>query len=77
MPFFFVLSAYLVLNSACLKDVKKKKKTGQLTKHACSFKFPNLVLTEITITFLNLTSRADKLKAWFKYNLKRSVAIRN
>ena len=44
-----------MLTSACLKDAKKKTE-WTTHKHACSSKFPDLVLTEITTTFLNLTS---------------------
>ena len=53
--FFFIHSAHLTLTSACLKDAKKKKTEWTTHKHACSSKFPDLVLTEITTTFLNLT----------------------
>ena len=44
----------------------KKKKTDQTTeKTLCSSKLPNLVLTEITIILLNLTSRTDNWKPGF------------
>ena len=51
---FFIRIAHLTLTFSCLKDAEKTYQTTQ--KHACSSKFPDLVLTEITTTFLNLTS---------------------
>ena len=50
--------------------------TGERKKHACSSKFLDLVLTEITVTFLNLpSSQRRQLKTWFQCNLRRSVAV--
>ena len=54
---FFIRIAHLTLTFSCLKDAEKTYQTTQ--KHACSSKFPDLVQTEITVTFLNLTTRAD------------------
>ena len=51
--------------NACLKDVKKKKTDQTTEKTLCSSKLPNLVLTEITIILLNLTSRTDNWKPGF------------
>ena len=60
--FFFVHNAHLTL---AWRWKKKKKQIRQLKKHVCSSKFPNLALTEITITLLNLTSRTDSWKPGF------------
>ena len=59
--FFLVHNAHLTLAWRW----KKKKQIRQLKKHVCSSKFPNLALTEITITLLNLTSRTDNSKPGF------------
>ena len=59
--FFFVHSAHLTLTCACLKDAHKKNRPdNSKNTPACYTKFPDLVLTKITFTFLNLTSDLEQ-----------------